>query len=104
MKIPLKIFFLRYTNIFNTTVGVDFFTTDSEIEMFCYLFLPWPKNMISVLLVFGLILFGFSQRHIKESLWLVFQLIFLSELFVNSKLVSFPRYTNIFNITVGYDF
>ena len=46
MKIPLKIFFLRYTNIFNTTVGVDFFTTDSEIEMFCYLFLPWPKNMI----------------------------------------------------------
>lgn len=104
MKIPLKIFFLRYTNIFNTTVGVDFFTTDSEIEMFCYLFLPWPKNMISVLLVFGLILFGFSQRHIKESLWLVFQLIFLSELFVNSKLVSFPRYANIFNITVGDDF
>ena len=104
MKIPLKIFFLRYTNIFNTTVGVDFFTTDSEIEMFCYLFLSWPRNMISVLLVFGLNLFGFSQRHIKESLWLVFQLIFLSELFVNSKLVSFPRYTNIFNITVGDDF
>ena len=44
VKIPFNIFFQHYTKIFNITAGVDFLTTNSEIEMFCYLLLPWPRD------------------------------------------------------------
>ena len=44
MKILFKIFFYRYTKIFNIPAGDDFLTTVSEIEMFCYFLLPWPRN------------------------------------------------------------
>ena len=79
----------RYTNIVNITVDVDFLTTNSKIEMFCYLLLPWSKKCDFCFAGIWTFLFGLSHWHINESLWFICQLIFFRELFVQRKLVPF---------------